>query len=288
MKNIIIGFLFIFFLFNSCKGQDKEPKIKNTENQKIIIYSSKCNGNYSTGEKLNDNDKKWSLTSSDVDKIMKLSTPITENEWHFSYPITPCNIEDENYIHKGKKIDLQINGGSYISYFDGKENIILGCDLPECSKYFIKSKETMDDDELENDISSTPSIVKKYNIDFNKNKILDLLIVRKDDSGINLEAQIDNKTFLNKNFNCDSIDIDTKPKNNQTFNLLIGYSDQYQKAFRKIVIPVFYKKNDLFIDKIFISTLGTNAKTGNEEWFNKEIKQTISLKNLDLDLVLSN
>lgn len=287
MKNIILGLSFLLVFFYSCKGQDKESKNETAKTQKSAKHIANCNGNYSTGEKLTDKDKKWSLTSKDIDTIMKLSNEITENEWHFSYPITPCNIEVKDYIYNGKKIDLLINGGSFISFVENNKNIILGCALPECSKYFLKAKEDMSDVESDSEITSNSEEVKKYKIDFNGNNLEDLLLIKNDDSGINLEAQTDKRTFLKIKYSCDFLDVNTKPKNNQTFNLIIGYSDQYKKTFRKVVIPVFYKKNDLFIDKIFISTFGTNAKTGNEEWLSKEIKKSTSLRSLDLDAILS-
>ncbi|WP_223607266.1 hypothetical protein [Chryseobacterium sp. OSA05B] len=139
MKNIISFILCSFTLFYSCKGQDKEEK----KQLKAPVYFVNCKGEYSTGEKLSERDKKWSLNKNDIDKIMSLSSPITENEWHFSYPMTPCNIDVKNYFYKRKKYDLQINGGSYISLYDGKTTILFGCDSPECQKYFLKSVENM-------------------------------------------------------------------------------------------------------------------------------------------------
>ncbi|MFC6268171.1 hypothetical protein [Frigoriflavimonas asaccharolytica] len=44
-----------------------------------------------------------------------MSEEVNENELHFTYPTTPCNINVENYSYKGKKFDIQINGGSYYS-----------------------------------------------------------------------------------------------------------------------------------------------------------------------------
>lgn len=94
---------------------------------------------------------------------------------------------------------------------------------------------------------------------------------------------MDNKTFFSKTFECDFIKIETNTKNNQAFNLVLEYADQYQKTFRKIIFPVFYRNNDLFIEKVFIATLGASAKSGNEEWSNKEKTEKSSLKNIDID-----
>ena len=91
-----------------------------------------------------------------------------------------------------------------------------------------------------------------------------------------------------KTFECDFIAIETNTKNNQTFNLVLEYVDQHQKTFKKMVSPVFYKNNDLFIEKVFIATLGVSAKTGNEEWLQKEIKLKADLKNLNLDQIIVN
>lgn len=283
MKNII-SLLLMFFLFNSCKGQDKEEK-QNKDSTKIETYFAKCGKEYSTGENTSDKEKKWSLSKEQIDDILDLSTEITEDELHFSYPVTPCNIDVDNIFYKGKKYDIKINGGSYLSLFDGAKTVILGCDSPDCNKYFLHPKENMEEESFSETSGNVDE--KIYKIDFDKNKTTDLLIIRKQNSHFEIEAKIDNQFFFNKNFICDFIEIDTNTKYNQAFNLTLGYTDQYQKTFRKIVIPVFYKNKNLFIEKIFSSSLGTSAKTGKEEWMNKEIDKKISLKNVNLDLIIS-
>ncbi len=282
MKNFLI-LLPLIFLFYNCKGQDKDEK-KRIETK---VYVANCKGEYSTKEKLAEKDKAWSLNSNDVEKIMKLSVPITEEEWHFSYPITPCNIDIKDYLYKGKKYDLQINGGSYISFFDGKKTQILGCELPECKKYFLKSKENIYEEDLPSSFNSNSTQTKSYKVNFNKSDKNDLIIIEKNKNDYTLKAQTDNKVFFTKNIDCDFIEIDTAIKNKQAFNLILGYTDQYQNTSRKIVIPVFFKNNDLFIEKLFIATLGISAKTDEEEWMQKEIYEKITLKQLDLDKILS-
>lgn len=287
MKNILIHFTILFLFIVSCKGQDKDVKI--TDNLNAKIYSAKCQNEYSTGEKVSGRDTSWSLRKKDIDEIMKLSSEITENERHFSYPVTPCNIDVKHYSYKGKKYNMQINGGSYLSLYDGQKIIILGCDSPNCKKYFLKSKERMNEEEdssLSQNNANNSTETKNYKIDFNKNNIQDVLLVEKKDTGYTLKAKIDNKIVFNKTFECDFLEIKTNTKNNQKFNLFLEYKDQYQKTFRKIVFPVFYKNNDLFIEKVFIATLGTNAKTGNEEWVNKEIIEKNLLKNIDIDSLI--
>lgn len=282
MKNTVIIFSIIFSFIISCKGQDKDEK-KRIEAK---VYVANCKGEYSTKEKLTERDKAWSLNIDDIEKIMNLSIPITDEEWHFSYPITPCNIDIKGYSYKGKKYDLQINGGSYISFFDGKKTQILGCELPECKKYFLKSKENMDEEDLPSSFNSNSTQTKNYRVNFNKSDKNDLIIIEKNTNDYTFKAQADNKIFFTKNIDCDFIEIETNTKNKQVFNLILGYTDQYQNTSRKIVIPVFFKNNDLFIEKLFIATLGTNAKTGDEEWMQKEISEKISLRQLDLDRIL--
>lgn len=284
MRNIIVLYL-LFSVILSCKGQGKDENKKT----KVATYLAICEEQYSTGEKLDKKDKAWSLNRDDVDKIMSLATSITEDEWHFSYPITPCNIDVNNYLYKGKKYDLQINGGSYISLFDGKTTTLLGCDLPECKKYFLKPKESMEEDttSLSNNGSKEPGQTKSYKVTFNKNNDQDIIIVEKIVEGYNIEAKSNNKSFFKKSLVCDSIEIETKTKNNQAFNLILSFTDQYQNVFRKVVIPVFFKNNDLYLEKIFIATLGTSAKTGEEEWMKKEISKKKPLKQFDLNEIIS-
>lgn len=287
MKNTLIHFTILLLLIFLCKGQDKDVKVN--DKQKAEIYSAKCQDEYSIDEKVSGRDKNWSLRRKDIDEIMKLSSEITENEWYFSYPVTPCNIDIKNYSYKEKKYNIQINGGSYLSLFDGQTTIILGCDLPNCKKFFLRTKENMNEEEdssFSQNNANEPTETKNYEIEFNKNNIKDVLLVEKKETAYRLEAKIDDKTFFSKTFECDFIEIKTNTKNNQTFNLVLEYADQYQKIFRKMVFPVFYKNNDLFIEKVFIATLGTNAKTGNEEWINKEIIEKSLLENIDIDSIL--
>lgn len=279
-------FLFLLIII-SCNGQSENNKQKETIKKEITkndVYYAKCTSNLlSTGQKIQEGDN-WNLNKRDVEEILKLSSEIDENEWHFSYPITPCNIEIKNYLYKGEKYDLQINGGSYVSLFDGKKTMILGCDSPQCSKFFLLPKENME--ESENDIENN-SNSKKYEVDFNKDGISDLLIIKKNNSAYTLEIEQSHKPLFTKIFNCDSFDIDTNVKNKQIFNLKFEYVDQYQKVFRKVVIPVFYERNIFLVKKIFIANFGISAKTGNNEWQTKEVLVDSSLEKLDLDVIVS-
>lgn len=281
MKNIIINLLLFFLFIVSCKGQDKDRN----NNVETLIYYANCTGEYSTGEKLTEKNKTWSLNKSDVDRIMNLSNRITENEWHFSYSVTPCNIDFKGYFYKGRKWDLQINGGSYISLHDGKKTILLGCASPECYQYFLKPVESMEEKNLHSNMpeNNSKNGFKTYTIALNKNNKEGVLSVKNNGDNYALELKIDDNIYFNKKFTCDFIKIETNTKNKQNFNLILGYSDQYKKIFKKVVMPVFYKNDDLFIEKIFVTTLGNSAKTGNEEWTKKEIRKKILLKQINLD-----
>ncbi|MDR3022663.1 hypothetical protein [Chryseobacterium sp.] len=183
-------------------------------------------------------------------------------------------------FRKGKKYDLKVNGGSYISFFDGKKTQILGCELPECKKYFLKSKESMNEEDLSSSYNLKSTQNKNYRVNFSKNAKNDLIFIEKNTNGYTLKAQTDDKVFFTKNISCDFIEIDTNTKNKQAFNLILGYTDQYQNMSQKIVISVFFKNNDLFIEKLFIVTLGTSAKTGEEEWIHKRFLKKYPLNSL--------
>lgn len=283
-KNIILIVSALFCFFISCNGQKKEEK---QQVQIEKIYSAKCEGDYSTGEKIGDKEKHWTLSETDIDKIMKLSREINENEFHYTYPVTPCNIDVENYTYNGKTYNLQINGGSYLSLYDGGKTVILGCDAPECAEFFLKSQEEMATEENESIVSGKTAGFQKHNLYVNKNKVLDFLIIKKANPGFELNIEIDGKSSFNKKFNCDILEIDTSTKYNQSFNLKLLYTDQYQKVFRTIVIPVYYTNKDFVIKKIFVATLETSAKTGLEMRFNREIAKSSSLNELDIDAILS-
>lgn len=285
MKDIfLILFTSVLFLF-SCKGQDKEKKINLSETK---AYTANCIGDYSTGEKIGANDKKWSLTRSELSTIINLCSEISENEWHSAYSITPCNIEIDSILYKGQFYNAKVNGGSYLSLNQGARIIILGCDLPQCNQFFLKERENMVDEEEQFDNLPSQFSTVKFEVDFNKNGSKGLLLVKTHNSESELTAKIDGKVFFQKTFTCDDLSIDTNGKYGQSFNLKLEYTDQYEKIFRKIVIPVFYKKGDFVLETIFISTLSQSAKTGEEEWFNNEIKKKTSLRNLDLEELIIN
>lgn len=284
MKNLIRSFSILFLCLISCKGQDKDEK----KQIQAKTYTAKCYGEYSTGEKLSEKDKAWSLNKNEIDNIMTLSNPITESEWHFSYPNTPCNINVKSYSYKGKKYNLQINGGSYLSLFDGKKTILLGCHLPECKKFFLKTVENMQEYDTLSLLNGSEKLgqPKQYKLNFSRTNGQDTLFVEKKGNNHWLKAKSNNKILLNKKLICDYLEIENHTKNNQAFNLKLEYTNQYKKTFRKVVIPVFYGDTDLYLERIFIATLGTSAKTGDEEWTRKEIYKKIPLKQLDLDEIL--
>ena len=285
MKDIfLILFTSVLFL-SSCKGPDKEKKSNLPETE---AYTANCIGDYSTGEKIETNDKKWSLTRSELSAIINLSSEISENEWHSAYSITPCNIEVDSVLYKGHFYNVKVNGGSYLSLNKGARIVILGCDLPKCKQFFLKEKENMVDQEVQFDNLRSQFSTVNYEVDFNKNGSKGLLLIKRHNSESELMGEIDGKVFFQKTFTCDDLSIDTNGKYGQAFNLKIEYADQYEKIFRKIVIPVFYKKGDFILEKVFISTLSQSAKTGEEEWFDKEIKKETYLRNLDLEELIIN
>ncbi|SNV32234.1 Uncharacterised protein [Chryseobacterium taklimakanense] len=269
--------LTILMFFITCKGQDKEEKV--VTKTKSEIHVAKCENQYSTGQKVNEHERNWSLSNDDISQILKLSSEITEQDLHYTYPKTPCNIDVNNFSYNGRNYDLQINGGSYLTTFDGKETKIFGCDARECQKYFLMEKEDMEEKTSEN--TEENKSIHELNLN-QKNSVDKIIVTNNNDSTFTFSAEIDGREVLNKDFECDNLVINTKTKNGQSFNIEITYSDQYHNAFRKIVIPIFYKNQDFYIEKLFIATKGTNAKTGNEEWFNKEIDDRTTLENLNI------
>ncbi len=177
MKNIFF-LLSTIFIFIYCSGQNKDENIKSKHKFEDKFYLAKCIGDYSTEKKITEKERCWSLSQKDIDEIIKLSSEITENELHFSYPVTPCNIEVKGYEYKDKNYNLSINGGSYISLSNGKNNILLGCDSPACKKYFLQPKGEMVDIHQSLITENLNSETKNYNINLNKDKFEDLIIVK--------------------------------------------------------------------------------------------------------------
>lgn len=73
-------------------------------------------------------------------------------------------------------------------------------------------------------------------------------------------------------------------QSNVQFNVELYRS--ISKCIQKSCDSSFFKNNDLYIEKIFIATLGTSAKTGEEEWMKKKFPKT-PLKQLDLNEIIS-
>jgi hypothetical protein len=159
MKNFS-HILFVAFYLFSCKGQTDNKINKN-------IYKAICNDSYSTGQKTSKKEINWTLTTEDISNIINLSYELDENEVHDSYPITPCYIEVKNYNLNGKKVDLSINGGSFLYVHEKDKTKILGCEKPECKKYFLLPKEIPDETNQKTLDYNTNSLISNFKIDKN-------------------------------------------------------------------------------------------------------------------------
>ncbi|ANF49909.1 hypothetical protein A0O34_04910 [Chryseobacterium glaciei] len=267
------------YIFSSCKGQDKEEK------QKPEVYKAKCEGEYSTGQKTTEREKKWSLTKSDILSIISLSKEIDAQEVHYTYPVTPCNIDVKGFNIKGKKVDLFINGGSHLQITDGSKITILGCDDPKCKKYFLFPKEDMND-EAESVNDSNYKVKNTYKVDFDNDKISDSIIIKQnteEQQEFKMEIYKNGNLFFNKLFYCDSMLLDLQVNYGQIFNIKIENKDQYGNVFGKVTIPVLLKNKELYVEKLFVANFGISAKTGDNEWNTKEFSNKTKLKNLNLD-----
>ncbi len=276
-----------FYIFGSCKGQDKE----HTKYIKTDIYTAKCEGEYSTGQKTTEKEKQWSLTRSDILSIVNLSKEIDPQELHYTYPVTPCTIDVKNFNLSGKIVDLFINGGSYLQIKDGSKTTILGCDDPKCKKYFLLPKEDMDDKESEHITDLNYKVKNTYKADFDGDKINDSIVIKqstKNQEEFKLEIYKNENLFLSKFFYCDSMILDLQVKYGQIFNIKIENKDQFGNVFRKITIPVMYKNNELYVEKVFVANFGISAKTGDNVWSTKEISNRTTFENLDLDDLVNN
>lgn len=128
---------------------------------------------------------------------------------------------------------------------------------------------------LSNNGSKESEQTKSYKVNFNKNNYQDIISVEKKEEGYNVEAKSNNETFLTKALSVIIQILKRKQKqSNVQFNVELYRS--ISKCIQKSCDSVFFKNNDLYIEKIFIATLGTSAKTGEEEWMKKEISKNPS------------
>jgi hypothetical protein len=134
IKEISLKLILLIFLvcLQSCNSQSKKSSfIVNTLKKEINIEKAK--------EESNNNlllYKKWKLSSTDVEEVFKLSQPISDEEFHDLYEVTPCKYKC-NIIYNKKSYILEINSGSYIILKDNKTVKRLGCKSKKCKDFFI-------------------------------------------------------------------------------------------------------------------------------------------------------
>lgn len=90
---------------------------------------------------------------------------------------------------------------------------------------------------------------------------------------ISSSGKIDTKII-----DCDSI---TMAEKESYFELQLFYKDRYGNLWKKITIPIDRNKKDLYINKVHIEEYGISAKSGNNQWFQKEIEVNQELSDLD-------
>lgn len=164
MKNLLlfVSLLFIISCGNNKKASQKEEKtiertiefielLKKSQKEKIDFSLLQIKNLENQFENTTDKDslasEKWTINLSKFKKIIALSTPISEAEKHYAYDIKLKSINGIA-IYEKDTLSFTINGGGwlYISDVNNENNyILLGCNLPECEKYFITRGFTPDD-----------------------------------------------------------------------------------------------------------------------------------------------
>ena len=125
--------LFILLIcLQSCNSQNKKSSFTvNSLKKEIDLKKTKLESNINV---LFYN--KWKLKANDIEKILKLSQPISDEEFHDLYEVTPC-VYKCKIIDNKKSYSLEINSGSFITITDDKTIKILGCKSDECKDFFI-------------------------------------------------------------------------------------------------------------------------------------------------------
>ena len=108
-------------------------KIKTVE---VITIDKENTRIASTGEDLGIKCDKWNLDKTSIEKIIKISKPISGEEWHHLYDVWPCYHVGEVNIN-GKEFSYSVNGGSYIFISSSDTTFLYGCTDKRYEKYFL-------------------------------------------------------------------------------------------------------------------------------------------------------
>lgn len=123
---------------------------------------------------------------------------------------------------------------------------------------------------IDNHLLNSPNIKSEEN-----------LTIQKTSEGFQLNTT-SNGAEVNKLIDCDSATIN---KQDKSYIINLFYNDRYGNEWKKIKIPIEKHSQLFFIKKLFIKVYGISAKTGDYEWFEKEVEVNQNIEDFDFNQI---
>lgn len=105
--------------------------------------------------------------------------------------------------------------------------------------------------------------------------------VQKTSEGYQLDVSANNLEII-KIIDCDSIVLN---KQDKSYMIDLFYKDRYGNEWKKVKVPVEKDSQSFFVKKIFVNEYGVSAKTGDYEWFEKEVEVNQDLEDFDFNQI---
>lgn len=79
---------------------------------------------------------KWTLSKTEIKKIIKESKPITGPEWHYLFGHYPCKIHGI-IVQNSRKYEYSVNSGAWFRISSSDKTLLFGSFKEENNKYFL-------------------------------------------------------------------------------------------------------------------------------------------------------
>ena len=110
--------------------------LKKIKTVKVLTIVKENKRIASTGEDLGDKCDKWGLNKTTIEKIIKVSEPISGEKWHLLYDVWPCDITGKLLL-KLDTFSYEVNAGSYIVIWNSDTSFYYGCTDRRYRNYFL-------------------------------------------------------------------------------------------------------------------------------------------------------
>jgi hypothetical protein len=119
------------------KINDLKKKVKLFDNHQpfeILSFTNTLNTNTTDTSKCG----RWTLTKTDIEKVIKNSEPIDGTTWDLSFLVLTCT-KSVSVIQSGQQFNVELNAGSFFSVNNGDTTVLFGDYKKSDKKYFIEA-----------------------------------------------------------------------------------------------------------------------------------------------------